>query len=172
MLHFFFEEKAAAMIKNYPVILIIAGISVSACLPAVPPAGGGVQALMKDGYYTAEVAEFDGHGWKEYVTICVSGGKIITVEYNAYNRSGFIKSWDMDYMRSMNSRDGTYPNEYTRIYAGRLLRGQGTEHIDGIAGATASYHSFILLAGAAIKNARTGRTVVSLVGPAENPEGP
>jgi major membrane immunogen (membrane-anchored lipoprotein) len=169
------------MSKNCLVIMAIAGISILACLPArppaAPPAGGGMNVLMKDGYYTAGMAEFDGHGWKEYVTICVSGGKIITVEYNAYNRSGFIKSWDMDYMRSMNGRDGTYPNEYTRIYAGRLLRDQGTERIDGIAGATASYHSFVRLADAATENARTGRTAVSLVPLAEtgeaadNPEG-
>ncbi|MDR2160202.1 MAG: FMN-binding protein [Treponema sp.] len=122
---------------------------------------------MKDGYYTAEIAEFDEYGWKEYLTICVSGGKIISVEYNACNRSGFLKSWDMDYMRSMIALDGTYPNEYTRVYAGGLLRSQGTDGIDGISGATVSYRSFIRLGEAVIESAKMGRTVVVLVPPVE-----
>jgi major membrane immunogen (membrane-anchored lipoprotein) len=155
------------MLKKYPFILIIAGIFVFACRPAGPPADGRAFGVLRDGYYSAEIAEFDEYGWKEYVTICVSGGKIITVEYNACNRSGFIKSWDMDYMRAMIVQDGTYPNEYTRIYAGRLLRDQGTEHIDRIAGATASHRSFICLADAVLENAKMGRTAVGLVNPAE-----
>jgi major membrane immunogen (membrane-anchored lipoprotein) len=161
------------MSKKYFPVPVIAGVFVAACLsacpPASPPAGRGMNVSMKDGYYTAEMAEFDDYGWKEYVTICVSGGKIITVEYNACNRSGFIKSWDMDYMRLMNALDGIYPNEYTRNYAGRLLHSQGTEQVDRIAGATVSYRSFIRLADAVLENAKKGRTAVSLVNPAENP---
>jgi major membrane immunogen (membrane-anchored lipoprotein) len=123
-------------------------------------AGGSV---MQDGYYTAEAAEFDVHGWKEYITICVSGGQIIVVEYNAYNASGFIKSWDMDYMRLMNAIDGTYPNAYTRYYSRQLLIRQGTEGIDRITGATASYNTFINLAKAVLENARQGDRKTRLV---------
>ncbi|MDR1900384.1 MAG: hypothetical protein LBQ55_10275, partial [Treponema sp.] len=54
-----------------------------------------------------------------------------------------------------------YPNEYTRTYAGGLLRGQGTEHVDHITGASVSYRSFLRLAAAAVENARMGRTTVS-----------
>jgi major membrane immunogen (membrane-anchored lipoprotein) len=108
---------------------------------------------LKDGYYTAEAAEFDEHGWKEYVTICVSGGRIILIEYNAYNASGFIKSWDMRYMRLMNGDSGTYPNAYTRYYAGQLLNRQGTDGIECLAGATNSYLSFLKLSDAAMENA-------------------
>jgi major membrane immunogen (membrane-anchored lipoprotein) len=147
------------MPKKYLVFMIIIGIVISACQR--------INVLMKDGYYTAEIAEFDECGWKEYITICVSGGKIISVEYNACNRSGFLKSWDMDYMRSMIALNGTCPNEYTRAYAGGLLRKQGVEGIDGISGATVSYRSFIRLAEAAIENAKMGRTAVAFVQPAE-----
>ena len=35
---------------------------------------------LQDGYYTAQAAEFS-HGWKEYITILVKGGDIISVEY-------------------------------------------------------------------------------------------
>ena len=58
------------------------------------------------------------HGWKEYITILVKGGSIVSVEYNAENASGFIKSWDNAYMQNMLHSNGTYPNEYTRYYAG------------------------------------------------------
>jgi major membrane immunogen (membrane-anchored lipoprotein) len=118
---------------------------------------------LKDGYYTAEIAGFDEHGWKEYVTICVSAGRITLVEYNAINASGFIKSWDMRYMRLMNATDGTYPNAYTRYYGRQFLDKQGTDGIDRISGATDSYHTFIRLADTALENARQGNTETTLV---------
>ncbi|MDR0290608.1 MAG: FMN-binding protein [Treponema sp.] len=118
---------------------------------------------MHDGYYSAEAAEFDYLGWKEYVTICVSNGQIILVEYNAFNSSGFVKSWDMEYMRTMNAASKSYPNAYTRYYRRRLLSGQGTDNISALSGATHSYHSFIKLADAALEKARDGNTETSLV---------
>ena len=33
--------------------------------------------VLRDGYYSVEAAEFNEHGWKEYITVCVSGGRII-----------------------------------------------------------------------------------------------
>ncbi|MDL2238441.1 FMN-binding protein [Christensenellaceae bacterium OttesenSCG-928-K19] len=126
--------------------------------------GCGQQAgALKDGYYTAEAAEFDDYGWKEYVTIFVSENRIITVEYDAKNASGFIKSWDMDYMREMNAVDGTYPNEYTREYADGLVNRQDPEAVDMITGATHSYHSYQQLAHAAIEQAEKGMTDVAYV---------
>ena len=71
------------------------------------------ETALQDGYYTAQAAEFS-HGWKEYITIMVKGGNIVSVEYNAENASGFIKSWDSNYMQVMLNAQGTYPNEYTR----------------------------------------------------------
>lgn len=124
-------------------------------------------AVLQDGYYTAEAAEFDAHGWKEYVMIYVSRGRILTVEYNAFNASGFIKSWDMDYMRVMESQGGIYPNSYTRQYAEQLISKQGVEWIDALTGATESHNSFIQLAGAAIEYARSGNTATGLVAVAE-----
>ena len=53
----------------------------------------GDQTQLQDGYYTAQMSEYS-HGWREYITILVKGGSIVSVEYNAENASGFIKSWD------------------------------------------------------------------------------
>ena len=115
----------------------------------------GNQAGLQDGYYTAQASEFS-HGWKEYITILVKGGSIISVEYNAENASGFIKSWDNAYMQTMLHANGTYPNEYTRYYANQLLEGQGEGTIDAITGATSSHGSFQILAQAVLEQERRG----------------
>jgi major membrane immunogen (membrane-anchored lipoprotein) len=119
--------------------------------------------VLKDGYYTACTAEFDSYGWKEYITIRVSDGRVIVVEYNAFNPSGFIKSWDMDYMRVMNATDGTYPSQYTRYYGSQFLALQKTDGIEALSGATTSYYIFLRLADAALENARWGKSESTLV---------
>lgn len=122
---------------------------------------GGSQELQ-DGYYTAQAQEFS-HGWKEYVTIMVKGGSIVSVEYNAENASGFIKSWDNAYMQTMLHSNGTYPNEYTRYYAGQLRDGQSAEGIDALTGASSSCSSFQKLAIAVLEQARLGDSSIVLV---------
>ena len=103
------------------------------------------------------------HGWREYITILVKGGKLVSVEYNAENASGFIKSWDNAYMQNMLHSNGTYPNEYTRTYAGQLLEGQGQGSIDAISGATSSHGTFQLLAQAVLDQARKGDSSIVFV---------
>ena len=122
----------------------------------------GDQEGLQDGYYTAQASEFS-HGWKEYITILVKGGSIVSVEYNAENASGFIKSWDNTYMQNMLQVSGTYPNEYTRYYANQLLEGQGEEGIDALSGATSSDGSFQILSQAVLEQARMGDSSIVIV---------
>ncbi|MDE5716067.1 MAG: FMN-binding protein [Lachnospiraceae bacterium] len=122
----------------------------------------GEQTGLQDGYYTAQAADYN-FGWKEYITIMVKGGTIVSVEYNAENPSGFIKSWDNAYMQAMLHVQGTYPNEYTRYYAGQLLEGQGEGEIDALTGATTSYGSFQKLEAAVIEQARQGDSSIVIV---------
>ncbi|MCI8284580.1 MAG: FMN-binding protein [Firmicutes bacterium] len=117
---------------------------------------------LHDGYYTAQAAEFN-FGWKEYITIMVKGGSIVSVEYNAENASGFIKSWDNAYMQTMLHTNGTYPNEYTRYYASQLLEGQGEGEIDALTGASSSYSSFQKLSEAVVEQARRNDSSIALV---------
>ena len=124
--------------------------------------GCGDKAALQDGYYTAQAAEFS-HGWKEYITIMVKGGEIVSVEYNAENASGFIKSWDNAYMQTMLHENGTYPNEYTRYYAGQFLDGQGEGSIDALTGATSSHGTFQVLAQAVLEQARQGDSSIVFV---------
>ena len=134
--------------------LLLAALLFSGC--------GEDEAALKDGYYTAQAADFN-FGWKEYITIMVKGGSIVSVEYNAENASGFIKSWDNAYMQTMLHSVGTYPNEYTRYYGGQLLKGQGEGGIDALTGATSSYGSFQKLAEAVLEQARKGDSSIVLV---------
>ncbi|MCI9036891.1 MAG: FMN-binding protein [Oscillospiraceae bacterium] len=129
--------------------------SILMVLLLLPLAACGDKGGLQDGYYTAQADQFS-HGWKEYITIMVKGGSIVSVEYNAENASGFIKSWDNAYMQNMLHSNGTYPNEYTRNYASQLLEGQGEEPIDGLTGATSSHGSFQKLAAAVLEQARKG----------------
>ena len=125
------------------------------------PTAGPVNSL-RDGYYTAEEAEYV-DGWKEYVTIYVNNGRIVTADFDARNSSGFIKSWDMDFMRMMTKTSGTYPNKYIRAYVSQLVEKQNTEGIDAVSGATNSYHSFKRLADSAILQAMAGEGKVAFV---------
>ena len=125
-------------------------------------AGCGKNEELQDGYYTAQASEYN-FGWKEYVTIMVKGGRIVSVDYNAENASGFIKSWDNAYMQNMLHSNGTYPNEYTRYYAGEFLEKQGKEEIDALSGATSSYGSFQMLEAAVLEQARKGDSSIILV---------
>jgi major membrane immunogen (membrane-anchored lipoprotein) len=85
------------------------------------------------------------------------------VEFNAKDIGGFIKSWDMNYMRIMSAASGTYPNEYTRFYASQFMEDQNVDSIDVLAGATDSREHFVLLARAVLENARNGVTSVAVV---------
>lgn len=135
--------------------MIIMSIFLTSC--------GKSENSLKDGYYTAQISDYDSHGWKEFITICVQDGEIVTVEYNAENKSGFIKAWDMSYMKAMNMVTGTYPNRYTRTYSAILLKNQSADNIDAVTGASHSYLTFEKLAEAVIKKSMEGDMTVAVV---------
>ena len=136
--------------------------SILMVLLLLPLAACGDKGGLQDGYYTAQADQFS-HGWKEYITIMVKGGSIVSVEYNAENPSGFIKSWDNAYMQTMLHSDGTYPNEYMRFYASQLLEDGQADGIDALTGATSSHSSFQKLAEAVLEQARKGDSSIVIV---------
>lgn len=123
----------------------------------------GDTAGLKEGYYTAEAVSFDSQGWKRFMTIYVNQDRIVTVEYNAKNASGFLRSWDMDNMRRMNAESGTYPSKYARAYAVSLINRQDPAKIDAVPGAAGHLESFQRLAEAAVDRARKGDKSVAFV---------
>lgn len=128
---------------------VLAGIILAGC-------GGN---KMKDGYYTAEMAEFS-HGWKEYVCIQVKDDIIVSAEFNAKDASGFIKAWDNEYMRNMGTETGNYPNQYTREYVRQLIEGQKDLKVDLMTGATHSGDNFEKLVPAVIEQAKKGDSTI------------
>lgn len=122
------------------------------------------QQVMQDGSYTAQMSEYSS-GWREYVTIIVKNSEIVSVEYNAENPSGFIKSWDNSYMNKMKSITGTYPNEYTRYYAAQLYGQKEMPEIDVLTGASTSASNFQKLSKAVIEQAMNGDSSIVKVNP-------
>ncbi len=153
-------RQLACLRKNYRLLLL--GCLILAALLASGCGGKKADGKWKDGYYTAMMDEYS-HGWKEYVKICVMDNKIVSVEFNAQNPSGFIKAWDNAYMKNMNSVSGTYPNRYTRTYAAELLADQSADDIDIVTGATHSGGNFRRLAAAVLECAEKGNTETVIV---------
>jgi major membrane immunogen (membrane-anchored lipoprotein) len=145
------------MKKALVLLMIFCMIILMYCGCARQPTG------LQNGYYTAEMKEFDANGWKEYITIYVSENRIIAAEYDAYNASGLVKSWDINYMRAMKAAIGAYPNEYTRLFAQSLVDLQAPAAVQTITGATYSNSLFLLLAEAVIEKAKTGDKHMALV---------
>jgi major membrane immunogen (membrane-anchored lipoprotein) len=161
--------RGDSVVKSLNIISFIVILTLAA-LFFYSSAANDRRGTLRDGYYTAEAEGFH-YGWKEYLTIYVNKDKIVMAEYNARNATGFIKSWDMEYMRLMSASDGNYPNKYTRTYALALLDHQDSEEIEALSGATESHDSFRLLAAAAIEQAKTGDKKIAFVKvPHENEE--
>ncbi len=146
------------MIMKKIILIVIAFIVVGSALFGCSRS----RSSMQDGYFAAEMSDY-ANGWKEFVTIYVKDNQIISVEYNAKNSSGFIKSWDMAYMRNMNAKKGTYPNRYTREYGKQMIEKQSTENIDAVTGATTSYGTFKQLITAAVDMAKSGKNEMAIV---------
>lgn len=139
------------------IIIFISGLLVCAFLLA-----GCSRNTMKDGYYTAEMSDFS-NGWREYVCIQVKDDNIVSAEFNAKDKSGFIKAWDNEYMRNMESMAGTYPNKYTREYVQQLIQGQKNTKVDAVTGATGSGENFEKLVEAVIQQAKKGDSKTVMV---------
>ena len=136
-------------------MLMLALLLLSACTETEPP--------LKEGHYSAEMETFDREGWKAFITLYVTNGKIITIEYDAKNETGFLKSWDMDYIRWMKSSLGIYPTGYMRAYSIALLNWQDPEKVHPLRGAEENCTYFKLLAKAALENSRLGHKEIAVV---------
>ncbi|MDR3289225.1 MAG: FMN-binding protein [Peptococcaceae bacterium] len=136
-------------------VIVIAAALLSGCQ--------GRDGTMRDGYYTAEATDYDSEGWKDFLTIYVSDNKIVTAEFNAYTRFGFLRSWDPDYQRQERTKTGLHPSEYLRTYTGELLNLQNPASVLVVAGAERQHQIFQLLAAAAMVQAQAGDKTIALV---------
>ncbi|MBG6245024.1 FMN-binding protein [Candidatus Symbiopectobacterium sp. 'North America'] len=119
---------------------------------------------IKDGTYRAETVNFDDKGWKPFVEVTYKDGKIAAVKFD-YNsqKDGHLKTTDVEYNKKMKAATGANPEEYTVKLAQGLVEKQNPENVDGVTGATHSSEDFVVLANAAIANAKAGKTDVAKV---------
>lgn len=137
----YFRKTAVVLVT----IILVSGMFV----------GCGSTKGLKDGFYTAEMSEYN-YGWIEYLIIQVKNNKIVSAEFNARNESGFVKAWDNAYMKNMMPGYDTYPNKYSREYVQQLIDGQADTKVDVITGATNSGKNFEKLVDAVLKQAAAG----------------
>ena len=115
------------------------------------------QAKLQDGEYTVRMKEAE-HGWVDYLTITVSDGRIITVDYDGLDEKGNRKSEDEAYRTAMEPVAGTYPADFCPKLEKMLIGETDTSGIEKVTGATTSSNNFKRLAEKVLELARTGDT--------------
>ncbi|WP_419505114.1 FMN-binding protein [Allofournierella sp.] len=99
---------------------------------------------LKDGTYTARLADFDSLGYQDYLTVTVAGGAIQSAEFDALDAAGQKKSEDERYARLMQPVTGATPQLVSSHYAELLLgaKSAGKVQVDAVSGATVSSRAF------------------------------
>lgn len=117
-------------------------------------------AKYQDGSYRAEAADFDKHGWKEFLDVTVKDGKITEVDFDSlYETDSRRKSEDMEYQQSYREAGlGTDPADYTIRLEDSLKERQKASEVDAVAGATTSSEHFRKMAEELQKSMETGNT--------------
>lgn len=136
-------------------LLLLAATALCACGPD--------KDAMQNGYYSATTASFNEDGWKEFITLYIYNNRIVTVEFNAHNASGLLRSWDGFAMRKAKKGPGLHPNRIIREYTQELLNRQDPGRIRKIPGDDYCYDIFVKLAAVAITQAKTGDKAVAEV---------
>ena len=111
---------------------------------------------LKDGVYTAQVSDAyaqENHGWKEFVTLTVSGGQITDVKYDA-EKDGKMKR---DATESEFPMDPP-PSQWIPQLEENIRMARDAEDIDAVAGATKSSNLVKKLYAAALNAAKNGDT--------------
>jgi len=102
-------------------------------------------ALYEDGTYKVEADAYDEHGWKPFVELKIAKDKITDVTFDYTNESGGLKTADAEYKKSMEAKNGTYPEKYTAELEQRLIDKQVISQVDAVSGATESSKNFTAL---------------------------
>ena len=135
------------------------GLLLAVLLAALAFTGCG-STKYQDGSYRAEAADFDQHGWKEFLDITVTGGKITSVDFDALYKDDLRrKSEDMDYQKAYREAGlGTDPADYCIRLEDSLLERQKAAQVDAVAGATTSSEHFRQMAEQLQKAMEAGNT--------------
>jgi major membrane immunogen (membrane-anchored lipoprotein) len=106
--------------------------------------------------------------WKNYLTIYVNNGQITIVEFDAFDQSGFRRSWDMDYLLEANTKHGAKATQCYLAYQSALLTLQDASRIQPVAGAKRMHQIFTTLAAKVISNSKADDKSIAYVKLPEN----
>jgi len=116
------------------------------------------QGTLKDGEYSLTEKNLDSTGWKTFIKMTVSGGKITAVDYNFLNKDEKLKTDDEEYEKTMTEKSGTGPQEYIPALSQSLIDTQSAADVEVVSGATHSSHAFKMYAAQLINAAQKGDT--------------
>jgi len=112
---------------------------------------------LTDGTYKAEGAA-DEHGWVEFAEVVVKDGKISSVNFDAVNGEGTLKSEDETYKNNMLNYGGTtHPAEFYTALEEQYMEKQDSTKMDTIAGATTSSGNIVKLLAEVEKQIKAGK---------------
>lgn len=123
----------------------------------------GCSTSYEDGVYHAEFADYDSHGWKEYVDVEVQGNTVTVLTFDGVNADGEKKSEDEDYRASMEPVKGTYPAKFYNDIVNQYLESGDLDEVATVAGATLSTNNFRTLMLALEDSMKSGDTTPIVV---------
>lgn len=121
------------------------------------------EQYFQDGDYTAEFAEFDSRGYKDYIHVTVKDNAVTSIEYDAVDAKGAKKSLDADYADDMLTVQDTFPEKFSADLVNQYLDAQKISGVDALAGATYSSNAFIALFTELEKSMLEGNTEMVVV---------
>ncbi|WP_163655193.1 extracellular electron transfer flavoprotein PplA [Listeria sp. PSOL-1] len=113
---------------------------------------------LTDGTYKLEEQNADKNGWKAFMSMKVTDGKITKANYDYKDKDGKLKSADADYEKTMKEKTGVGPKEYLKQLNDALVKKQAANQVAVVAGATHSSNTFRNYANQLIQAAQKGDT--------------
>lgn len=140
-------------------------ILAAAALMVLALTGCNTQApkVYQDGTYTAEFAQYDSYGYKDFVKATVKGGAVIEVVYDGKDEAGMLKTEDTKYEADMKALQDTYPLKYSADLENQYMQTQDIDQVDALANATYSSDSFRALFTALEQRMQDGDTTLVVV---------
>lgn len=140
-------------------VLKWAVLSVCSLIPALLMTGCSPEGYQ-DGSYRAEASDYDQYGWKDYVQLTVTDGKVTEIEFDAvHEQDNTKKSEDLEYQQEYREAGlGTDPADYSAKLEDSYLESQKSSTVDSVSGATISTGRFKQLTKALEERMEKGET--------------
>lgn len=123
-----------------------------------------IVGVYKDGTFSAH-GSYDNFGWRPFVEIVISKGKIVSAKFDYSKANGQLKSADTSYGNMMFNVTKVTPAQAFQRLVSQLVSKQDVTKVDIVSGATVSSNNFRTLAYNALLKAHTTTTADSGIKP-------